>query len=281
MVDNKNRLITVNTNSAYNIHIGENICFSESLIYEITSLKRRGIERIIIIVDQNVASYFSNLQEFISDKINITIDFITIRISESLKNRETKNKIEDKLFELGANRYTALVAIGGGVLLDTVGFVAATFNRGTPVIYIATTLLAMVDAAVGGKTGINTEYGKNLIGSFKQPDAVFIDINVLNSLSEHDFLSAFAEVIKIAIIFDTNLFDFLLNNKNKILTRDLSCLNYLIYSSVDIKRKIVEQDEKESNLRQLLNLATHLVMPLKSWKIIRSLMVMQWHLVYG
>lgn len=263
-------LIQVNTKPQYNIHIGSNIIYSNFLIKELTSIHAKGYNHFVIIIDQVLSGQFEKLNDFISKNLAVNISQINISINESLKTRETKSKIEDKLFEVGANRYTAIIAIGGGVLLDTVGFVAATFNRGVPVVYIATTLLSMVDAAVGGKTGVNTQYGKNLIGAFKQPNTVLIDITVLNSLPEHDYLSAISEIIKVAIIKDKALFYYLFDKKDKILARDHECLTNLITTSIDIKRKIVEQDEHESNLRQILNFGHtlgHAIEKLEEYKL--------------
>lgn len=247
--------LRVATHPGYNVHIGIDIAFSDVLLNEISLLTDKNIKDYVIIVDKNISHNYKTLADFIYAHIpiGVKIQTLEIDISESRKTRETKQEVEDQLFELGSDRNTCLIAIGGGVLLDLVGFVAATFMRGIPVIYIATTLLAMVDAAVGGKTAVNTQYGKNLVGAFKQPDTVIIDLTCLKTLPELDYLSAIAEVIKLAIILDEELFDFLVSNKSSILSRDLNILSELIYISVNLKKQIVEQDEKESNLRQLLN----------------------------
>lgn len=248
-------IIKVKTKPSYNISIGQNIVFNNILTDELQILINSVFKHFVLVIDSNIINNHNGLDAFILKSLpkGCQIDVINLTINEQLKTRDTKQKIEDELFKLGANRYTAIIAIGGGVLLDTVGFVAATFARGIPVVYVATTLLAMVDAAVGGKTGVNTEYGKNLIGAFKQPAAVIIDLNYIKSLSEQDYLSALAEVIKVAYILDRELFEYIEDNKEEILVRDNNVLKNIIKSAVLIKAKIVEQDECESGLRQLLN----------------------------
>ena len=134
------------------------------------------------------------------------------------------------------------------------GFIAATYCRGIPVIYIPTTLLAMVDAAIGGKTGVNTPQGKNLIGAFKQPDAVFIDPQTLTTLSLEELTNGLVETIKHALILDQDFFYDLAQTMPAVLAGDYSAINTIIVNSINIKRQVVEKDEHENNLRQILNL---------------------------
>ncbi len=203
----------------------------------------------VIIADENVLEQYAKpLQKILHCHL------LSITATETHKTREQKQLLENELFALGCNRDTGLIALGGGITTDLVGFVAATFARGLPLIYIPTTLLAMVDASVGGKTGVNTEHGKNLIGSFYPPNAIFIDPNVLTTLPKHLFYDGMAEVIKHALIADVELFHWLQDNVENILNLDMDTLVTLIQKNIAIKQHIVTQDEKEQGIRQLLNL---------------------------
>lgn len=206
-------------------------------------------KRIIIVTDENVGPlYAESLKNLFKN-----VDVISIPSGEVFKTRETKVSIEDQLFELGCGRDTCLIALGGGVVLDITGFVAATYCRGIDVIYIPTTLLAMVDASIGGKTGINTPHGKNLLGTFTQPKAVFAAINTLDTLEDSDYLNAFAEIIKHAAIYDHDYFDFIRTNQEALKQRDRKILIETIKNSCEIKAEIVTKDEQERGIRMLLN----------------------------
>jgi len=178
---------------------------------------------------------------------------ISIPAGESSKSREMKEKIEDKLLEKRYGRDTVIIAFGGGVIGDLAGFVASTFDRGVPLIHIPTTLLAMVDSSIGGKTAINTKHGKNLIGTTYQPDAVFADLDFLGSLPQEEFINGMAEIIKIAATSDKVLFKFIEKNNKKILERNKEMLIKIIKRAIELKKDVVEKDEKESGLRQILN----------------------------
>ena len=162
-------------------------------------------------------------------------------------------EIYDSLIGAGAQRSTPIIALGGGVVGDIGGFVAATYMRGIPYIQVPTTLLAQVDSSVGGKTGVNHPKGKNLIGVFYQPKFVLIDINTLTSLPEVEFLSGISEVIKYGVISKTRLFDYLEQNREKIIARDRDSLKHIVTESIKIKADIVSRDERESGLRSILN----------------------------
>lgn len=251
--------IQINTGSPYTVYVGHHILFTNILLDECENLFNKGYTRLVVVSDSNLPNmYGSDICDFINKFIfkqsyNVSVDLIVINISEGQKNRETKEAIENKLFELNCGRKSCIIAIGGGVLLDMMGFIAATYNRGIPIIYVPTTLLSMVDASVGGKTAINTIYGKNLIGIIKQPSAVLIDSETLKTLPEDDYLSAIAEIIKVAILFDKNLLELLIKYKKSILLRDTDLLLKLIFKSIELKKQVVEQDELENGLRELLN----------------------------
>ena len=205
---------------------------------------------IVVIGDANVLHLYS---EKIKQNIGRPIDVIGFPAGEAYKTRETKAKIEDELFQLGCGRDSVFIALGGGITLDLVGFIAATFCRGVDVIYIPTSLLAMVDASLGGKTAVNTAYGKNLIGCFSNPQSVWIDVKFLETLPKRDFISGMAEVIKHAFIADKEFLKWLKVNKEKIYALDISTVEQMIVKSTEIKQKIVEQDEFERGMREALN----------------------------
>eukprot|EP00871_Galdieria_phlegrea_P001271 jgi/Galph1/2144/GphlegSOOS_G778.1 len=179
---------------------------------------------------------------------------IIIRDGEAFKNMETLNIIYDKCMELRLDRKSTLVALGGGVVGDLTGFAAATFVRGIPFIQVPTTLLAVVDSAVGGKTGVNHPRGKNMIGAFYQPEAVVVDCNVLNTLSERQLAAGLAEVIKYGLIRDVEFFEWCNNNMNRLLKREPEALRYAMYRSCENKAAVVAADERESGIRAILNL---------------------------
>jgi 3-dehydroquinate synthase len=160
----------------------------------------------------------------------------------------------DRLAEANADRNTLVVAVGGGVIGDLAGFVAATYNRGLPLLMVPTTLLAMVDSSVGGKVGINHPGGKNLIGAFHQPVGVWIDPAVLDTLPEREYLSGLAEVVKYGVILDAEFFAFLEANVKPILARAPVAVSHVVARSCRLKADVVEKDEREeTGLRAKLN----------------------------
>lgn len=194
----------------------------------------------VIITDDHVLPlYGKKLQSRLSGS-----HLLSIPSGEQYKTRATKEQLEDKMFALGCGRDTCIIALGGGVITDLVGFLAATYCRGVPVIYIPTTLLGMVDASIGGKTGVDTPYGKNLIGTFTQPSAVLIDSNTLDTLPEKEIKNGLVEMIKHALIADANMFDQLYEKQD---------FKKMIVENSNIKRRIVLQDERDQGIRQLLN----------------------------
>jgi 3-dehydroquinate synthase len=153
----------------------------------------------------------------------------------------------------GADRSSLVVAVGGGIVNDMAGFLAAIFMRGIPVIQVPTTLLAQVDAAIGGKTGVNLVEGKNLIGSFHQPLAVLVDPEVLATLPDREYRAGLFEVIKYGVIRSAPLFRLLVDHRDAVLTKEPSVLNRIIEECVRIKAEVVSADERESDLRRILN----------------------------
>ncbi len=160
----------------------------------------------------------------------------------------------DQLADLHADRRTLVVAVGGGVVGDLAGFVAATFNRGLPLLMVPTTLLAMVDSSVGGKVGVNHPRAKNLIGAFHQPAGVWIDPAVLATLPDREYVSGLAEVVKYGVILDAELFAFLEMNADALRRRDADAVRHVVARSCRLKADVVEQDEREEKgLRAVLN----------------------------
>jgi 3-dehydroquinate synthase len=162
-------------------------------------------------------------------------------------------ELAEQMVARGADRSSVVVAMGGGIVNDVAGFLAAVFMRGIPVIQVPTTLLAQVDASVGGKTGVNLRSGKNLIGSFHQPLAVLIDPLVLASLPDREYRAGLFEIIKCGIIADAELFDILRAKRDLVLARDSATLQRIVSDSVRIKAEVVSADEKEGGLRRILN----------------------------
>lgn len=172
---------------------------------------------------------------------------------EQVKSLASLNDIIGQLIEAKMPRSTCIVALGGGVIGDLAGFAASTYMRGVPFIQIPTTLLSQVDSSVGGKTAVNHALGKNMIGTFYQPQAVLIDLDVLNTLPDRDFSAGLAEVIKYGLIADATFFEFIEANIHRILAREPQALTHIIERSCQIKAQIVSEDERESGRRATLN----------------------------
>ena len=238
---------TVNLNDrSYPIFIGKGASQEpESLIERI-----KGSD-VAIVSDEVVAPlYLELLLKALPDKNIITH---ILPNGEPEKKLKTAHKIIDHLLENGFGRDATLISLGGGVVCDITGFVASIFMRGVNVIQIPTTLLAQVDASVGGKTGVNHRLGKNLIGTFYQPSAVICDTAFLSSLRPEEMSDGLAEIIKYGLIYDRDFFVWLQSNVSNILEQDRSSLGHAVQRSCQIKAEIVAQDEKEQSVRALLN----------------------------
>jgi 3-dehydroquinate synthase len=210
--------------------------------------------RVAVITDTVVAKlYATRVSQSLA---SLGASVLTVPSGEQHKTRETWAQLTDELLAQGFGRDTTVVALGGGVVGDIAGFVAATYMRGVPVVQVPTTLLAMVDASVGGKTGVDTPAGKNLVGAFHQPAAVLIDPTVLETLPIEHLRAGFSEIVKHGVIADAEYFEragaFVENNPLSSL-RGLAELTLLITRSVEIKSGIVSRDERESGLRKVLN----------------------------
>jgi len=173
--------------------------------------------------------------------------------AETKKNMRTVEMLCRKLTRAGADRKSLIVAVGGGVVGDVAGFAAASYLRGVALVHVPTTLVAQVDSSIGGKTGVNLPEGKNLVGAFYPPRLVLIDTDLLKTLSERQFRSGLAEVIKYGVIADAELFGYLEQNMERVLRKDVEALSHIIPRCVEIKADVVSRDERESGLREILN----------------------------
>ena len=203
-------------------------------------------KRVIVISDTNIDRYYHSLLE--------PFDHILIGLGESSKTLLTIDTIYRRLIELGADRSTFILGVGGGIVTDIAGFVAATYMRGVEFGFVSTTLLGQVDASVGGKNGVNVDGYKNMVGTFRQPRFVVCDVNLLRTLPAREFRSGLAEIIKSGIIADKELFEMLEGADFATLQRDTALLQQIVYRAISVKAAIVERDECETGERRLLNL---------------------------
>ena len=210
-------------------------------------------QRCAVITDANVGRKFATAALKSLSASGFEPVLLTVPAGEKSKSVSTVEKCYDQLAQHRLERKSFIVALGGGVVGDLAGFVAATYLRGIPFVQVPTTLLAQVDSSVGGKTGVNLKSGKNLVGAFYQPRLVLCDLDTLKTLPKREFISGLAEVIKYGIIYDANLFAQLENNLPKILRRDSQTLSQIIARCCEIKAEVVGQDETESGLRAILN----------------------------
>jgi len=241
--------LQVKTNSQkYSIIIGNNVINKITKILKENSI---NFNQCLIVIDNKVPKKLIKKILKLLPKNKTTIYFFTA--SEANKNQKSINKILSILLKKNFNRNDCLLAIGGGITGDISGFAASIFKRGIQFVNMPTTLLSQVDSSIGGKTGINTKYGKNLIGAFYQPSLVISDINFLKTLPKREIICGYGEILKHALIADKKFFKYLNKYGEKILNLKSPYIEKSIYVSCSIKKKIVEKDEKESGLRKILN----------------------------
>jgi 3-dehydroquinate synthase len=216
-------------------------------------LVRSPTGRIVLISDSNVSPLHARpLRRRLRDG-GARADLLVFPAGEASKNRETKSRLEDRLASSGVGRDAVIVAVGGGVTGDLAGFTAATWHRGIPVIQVPTSLLAMADAAIGGKTGVDLPGGKNLVGAFHQPDGVYADLETLRTLPEGEFRAGMAELVKAAVVADSRLFRRLEQDRPALLGRDENSLEEVLARCLRIKAAVVTRDEREKGRRAILN----------------------------
>ena len=238
------RTITQN----YPIIIGKGVSSNISRIALDNSIK---FEKCLILVDKNVPKNILTKIKKSLIKKKVIIHYINA--TEKNKNLNTSNSILKILLNKNFSRQDCLISVGGGITGDIGSFTASLFKRGLKFINVPTTLLSQVDSSVGGKTGVNTNLGKNLIGTFYQPKLVISDINFLQSLPEREKICGYGEILKHSLIDNKNFFLFLHKNFSKIINLKSPFIEKAIYESCKIKKKIVEKDEREKNLRKVLN----------------------------
>lgn len=230
--------------NSYYIHIDRGILTSISSFVEDT-------DKIMVISDENVNKHYGDL--VLNILVEKQVNNFIIQAGEDSKNFSKLEEILNNMIEVGLDRNSKIIALGGGVVGDIAGFAASIYMRGIPYIQIPTSLLAQVDSSVGGKTAINMSQGKNMVGSFYQPEAVIIDINTLKTLPKREIISGIGEIIKYGIIWDYTFLDFIEEKLEAILELEEKTMKFVIKKCCEIKGEIVSQDEKESGIRKILN----------------------------
>jgi len=232
---------------AYPIYIGEGLLDQPEIFKNCIKSKQ-----VMVVTNDTIAPlYLERTMQCLGD---FTTDKVVLPDGEQYKTLEVMNEIISRLLQQRYSRNCCLIALGGGVVGDIAGFAAACYQRGIDYIQMPTTLLAQVDSSVGGKTAVNHELGKNMIGAFHQPRAVIADISTLNTLHDRELQAGLAEVIKYGLIRDQKFFDWLEQNIEKLLHREIQEIVYAIEVSCRNKAEVVAIDEKESGMRALLNL---------------------------
>lgn len=242
--------VRVNLQShSYNIHI---LSGGISRVGELMRSLPLG-KTALIVTDENVCPLYAGILSDSLTAAGFKPTVLTVAAGEGSKSLATANRVFTEAIRIGLDRKSMIIALGGGVVGDLAGFVAATYLRGVPFIQVPTTLLAQVDSSVGGKTAVNHELGKNLIGAFYQPSLVVIDPKALETLPEREVKAGLAEVIKYGVIADSEFFADLVNNTDALLARDPDVLANVIARCCQIKADVVAKDERETSLRMILN----------------------------
>lgn len=234
----------------YPIYIGTG--YSDEQATEMLTSHVLGSKVLLITNDRIAPMYLEKYRNLLSQ--NKEVHTLVVPDGEEYKNMEIMQRILDKALEETLDRKCTFVALGGGVIGDVVGFAAAIYQRGVNFIQIPTTVMAMVDSSVGGKTGVNHPLGKNMIGAFHQPQCVFIDTDNLSTLPDRELKSGISEIIKYGLIRDAEFFEWLEENVDKLLARDPVAMRYAVQRSCGNKAAVVKADEKEAGLRATLNL---------------------------
>jgi 3-dehydroquinate synthase len=241
--------LKINTKTQkYSIIIGSNLGANISKILKENSI---NFKKCLLIIDRNISKQFISKIKKSLNKKNIYIHLF--KANEINKNFNGVNKILDILLNKNFSREDCVISIGGGITGDVSGFAASVFKRGLKFVNIPTTLLSQVDSSIGGKTGVNTKYGKNLIGSFYQPNLVISDVQLLKTLPKRELICGYGEILKHSLIANKSFYKFLDKNSDKVLKLSSPFIEKAIYESCKIKKDVVEKDEKEKGLRKILN----------------------------
>ena len=247
-MSDKSKILNVElADKSYPIYIGSNLLSSKSLLSDHIQGKQ-----VMIVTNTTIAPlYLEKLKDALSD---FNVESVVLPDGEEFKTLETLNKVFDALLKAKFDRSSTLVALGGGVVGDITGYAAASYQRGVNFIQVPTSLLSQVDSSVGGKTGVNHELGKNMIGAFYQPKAVIIDVDTLDTLSDQEYSAGMAEVIKYGLLGNADFFSMLETNIESIMARNKDLIIEIIFNSCKDKASIVALDEFERGKRALLNL---------------------------
>ncbi|NLC43736.1 MAG: 3-dehydroquinate synthase [Clostridiales bacterium] len=238
---------------SYSIYLDDNW---ESLFQEgLSSIytKDASDRKLLLITDENVANWYQQAVEEQFRNLGFTVTTAVIKPGESAKTLGEAEKLYDIALEANLDRQSLVVALGGGVIGDLAGFVAATYMRGVPFVQIPTSLLAQVDSSVGGKVAVNHPKAKNVIGAFYQPQSVLMNVSSLKTLPKRELSTGLAEVIKYGVIYDESFLSWLETHMTDLMSLDLSLLSKAIQRSCEIKADVVSQDETEQGLRAILN----------------------------
>ena len=232
----------------YPIIIGSNLCSNISQVIKKNSI---NFKQCLIVVDTNVPKKIISKIKKSLNKKKIYVHFF--KANEMNKNFKSVNNILNILLYKNFSREDCLISVGGGITGDISGFAGSIFKRGLKFINVPTTLLSQVDSSIGGKTGINTKYGKNLVGSFYQPNLVISDIQFLKTLPRREIICGYGEILKHSIIANKKFYYFLDKNNKKIINLSSPFIEKAIFESCKIKKNVVEKDEKEKGMRKILN----------------------------
>ena len=234
---------------SYAIHVGSGILGQLGSLLAAAGSGRAVVIADVAVVEPHAATVVAGLEQ-----AGLDANLLTVPSGEASKSLVEAGRLWESLAQLGIDRQTVVVAVGGGVVGDLAGFVAAGFARGVPCWQVPTTLVAQVDSAIGGKTGINLRAGKNLVGAFWQPRGVIADIDTLATLPNREFISGLAEVVKYGMILDADFFAWLEDNATAVVTREPAAIGHIVRRSAELKAFVVERDEREqTGLRACLN----------------------------
>lgn len=234
---------------SYAIHVGSGILGQLGSLLAAAGSGRAVVIADVAVVEPHAATVVAGLEQ-----AGFDANLLTVPSGEASKSLVEAGRLWESLAQLGIDRQTVVVAVGGGVVGDLAGFVAAGFARGIPCWQVPTTLVAQVDSAIGGKTGINLRAGKNLVGAFWQPRGVIADIDTLATLPNREFISGLAEVVKYGMILDADFFAWLEDNATAVVTREPAAIGHIVRRSAELKAFVVERDEREqTGLRACLN----------------------------
>ncbi len=252
------RGVRLNNMKRIRVRLGTNsydICTGSGLLMQ-TGQQLKGLgfsDKLVVVTDPKVKSLYGETLEKSLTGEGFNLVMLEVPEGEEQKSLETAGRLYHELSNFHTERTTPIIALGGGVIGDLTGFVAATYSRGVPLIQIPTTLLAQVDSSIGGKVAVNHEQLKNKIGAFYQPRLVISDITTLRTLNATEISDGLAEIIKYAVIRDKKLFTYLEENLDSVKSLDERALEWVVFKSAKIKAEVVEKDERDSGLRNILN----------------------------